>query len=45
MQAKQPRQKYISSANAAVGSNRSSAMARMSAMRPRGLLRSSLVAS
>ena len=45
MQAKQPRQKYISSANVRVRSIRSSVMARMRAIRPRGLLRSRWVAS
>jgi hypothetical protein len=45
MQAKQPKQKYISSANALVGSNLPSAIARINEIRPRGLLRSNLVAS
>ena len=37
MQARQPRQKYISWPNSGVTSSRSSAMARMREMRPRGL--------
>ena len=45
MQARQPRQKYISSAKLLVSSSRPSAMARMSEIRPRGLWRSTLVAA
>ena len=41
-QARQPRQKYISSPKILLGSSRSSAIARISAMRPRGLFRSTL---
>jgi hypothetical protein len=43
--ARQPRQKYISSPKILLGSSRRSAIARISAIRPRGLFRSTLVAS